>query len=142
MSLPLTASESIEIEIGIEAEPFTNQSDVDSPDSDGDNKNNKNTNENIPNVFSVTPNHESTRTADGGRGRGEGEGEIGVEGAQGPVSSTSANVDHISFEELNFGFSSFHAMTTPVVICMILSALAVTYIQIEEQRDIATETMT
>uniref|UniRef100_A0A7S3VF91 Acyl-coenzyme A oxidase n=1 Tax=Chaetoceros debilis TaxID=122233 RepID=A0A7S3VF91_9STRA len=83
---------------------------------------------------------ESDGTDTGGEGEGEGEG-ANKGSSQGSVSSTRS-VDHISFEELNFGFSSFHAMTTPVVICMILSALAVTFIQIEEQRDIATETMT
>lgn len=37
--------------------------------------------------------------------------------------------DAISFEELKYGFASYFAISTPVSITMILSALAVTYIQ-------------
>lgn len=37
----------------------------------------------------------------------------------------------ISLDELKYGFSSFHAISTPVSITMILAALAVTYIQVE-----------
>mmetsp|Transcript_530 Transcript_530/g.922 ORF Transcript_530/g.922 Transcript_530/m.922 type:complete len:630 (-) Transcript_530:1187-3076(-) len=52
------------------------------------------------------------------------------------IGSTAATNDRttdvmISLDELKYGFSSFHAICTPVSITMILAALAVTYIQLE-----------
>lgn len=55
----------------------------------------------------------------------------------GSASSDSAKI--ISLDELKYGFSSYHAIFTPVSITMILSALAVGYIQGSEQARNANE---
>jgi len=49
------------------------------------------------------------------------------------VDSASSNNNVISLDELKYGYSSYHAICTPVSITMILSAIAVTYIQIERE---------
>lgn len=50
-------------------------------------------------------------------------------------SSNNSTSVVISLEELKYGFSSFHAISTPVSITMILAALAVTYIQLESYQN-------
>jgi presenilin 1 len=58
-------------------------------------------------------------------------------------SGSSDDTKIISLDELKYGFSSYHAIFTPVSITMILSALAVIYIQTSEQaRDANEEAVT
>jgi presenilin 1 len=58
-------------------------------------------------------------------------------------SAPSSDTKNISLDELKYGFSSYHAIFTPVSITMILSALAVIFIQESEQaRDANSQTVT
>ena len=50
-----------------------------------------------------------------------------------------AEITPISLEELQYGASSFHAIVSPVLWTMILSAIAVTYVQTPESRSASEE---
>lgn len=86
-----------------------------------------------PAVFSVTASNQDANANDilnSNQGRGQGL----ANNASSPRSVDSASSNSvISLDELKYGYSSYHAICTPVSITMILSALAVIYIQSERE---------
>lgn len=103
---------------------MTPASDLDRMSSDDIELSNRPGQENSRNI----ENDQSQTTATGNNADEPSPNVFSVEGEVSNQDSTSSN-NAISLDELKYGYSSFHAISTPVSITMILSALAVTYIQ-------------